>query len=286
VRGQDRLRIREAAPDDDPATIEILRRCDLSTRQPDAIAFYRSQPNSRAFIGLLDDEPVATGLGVRFGSVGWVGNIAVLEPHRGRGFGTAMTARAVGWLRTEGAVTALLTATREGSRIYRRLGFIDNHTVYGAWTRDPASGVPQPPEPAGCVSGTLAHAVSIDRLGTGEDRGAYLQPFGDHIRVPMARDEHADIRPAAYRICLPWGAGPIVAPGSAGPADATALLFDLVASEPAPRIGFPDSNTAAVGIARDLGFERIGEDVRMRLGPPVAGFRPEAIYGVFSFVCG
>ncbi len=269
------LRIREATAADDGATIEILRLGDLSTRQPDAIAFYRSRPNSRAFVGSVEGEAVAAGLGVHFGEAGWVGNIAVHPSHRRRGYGTAMTEHVAGWLRDRGARTVLLTATAEGSTVYERAGFVeDGGVVYGAWMRpEPAREQHAAPDITAVTPGALAHAIDLDRLATGEDRSAYLEPFFGRIRATEG----------GYRIGMPWGTGPIIA---TSPGAGRALLLDLLMNDPNPRVGFPDSNRDAVQAATDAGFERVAEDIRMRLGPPVEGFRPQMIWCVLSFVCG
>jgi GNAT superfamily N-acetyltransferase len=268
-----RFDIRPSTDRDDDATVEILRLGDLSTGQPDAVAFYRSRPNSQTFVGWLDGEPVAVGLGVHFGEAGWVGNIAVRPEHRRHGFGTAMTEAVASWLRARGARTVLLTATVEGSRVYERIGFVDDGgVVYGTWTRredttDGPGGLPE------VGAGALTEALAVDRQATGEDRSAYLEPFEDRIRATDG----------GYRIGMPWGAGPIIA---MSPDAGRALLFDMLCNDPRPRMGFPDSNRGAVRAATDLGFERTAEDIRMRLGPPVAGFDPQRIWGVLSFVCG
>ena len=269
------LTTRPAAAEDDAVTVEILRLGDLSTRQPAAVAFYRSQPNSRAFIGSFDGEPVAVGLGVHFGVAGWVGNIAVHPDHRRRGFGTAMTEHVAAWLQARGARTVLLTATAEGSRVYERVGFVeDGGAVYGTWAR--REGAREPNGVGGLPvvrQGAIAEALTLDEQATGEDRSAYLEPFAGRIRVTDG----------GYRVGMPWGAGPIVAASrDAG----RTLMFDMLREDRHPRMGFPDSNHDAVRAAEDAGFERIAEDVRMRLGPPVGGFDPQKIWGVLSFVCG
>ena len=271
------LTIRPATADDDAVTIAILRLGDLSTRQPQAIAFYRSQPNSRAFVGSLDGDPVAVGLGVLFGEAGWVGNIAVRPDHRRRGYGTAVTEAVVSWLQARGARTVLLTATVEGSKTYERIGFVeDGGVVYGTWIRRGDAAVAAPRSPSPVVGlGALEDALALDARATGEDRAAYLAPFADRVRVTADR--------TAYRIGLPWGAGPIIAGSVEG---GWALLADLLEYDADPRLGFPDSNPAATQAAAEAGFDRIAEDLRMRLGPPVVGFNPDMVFCVLSFVCG
>jgi hypothetical protein len=52
-------------------------------------------PGVRAYIGEVDGQPVTTGLGVTLGSHVGIFNIATPPAHRGRGYGAAVTARAV-----------------------------------------------------------------------------------------------------------------------------------------------------------------------------------------------
>jgi len=283
VAGVAGIAIRTATEHDDEAVIDVLRRSSLSTRQPGAIAFYRSRPNSRVLVGTLDGEVVGVGQGVLFGTAGWVGNIAVDPDHRRRGYGTAMTEAAVRWLLDNGAATVLLTATADGAPTYERMGFEgDGGIVYGAWAASADHADEARPrdmkearDPFIVVrAGVLDDAFAIDAQATGEDRSAYLEPFADRVRVTEDG--------AGYRIGLPWGGGPVVAET---PGAGTSLLRDLLAEDVNPRLGLPDSNAAAVEFLSARGFTRVGEDLRMRLGPPVA-FRPERVFCVFSFACG
>jgi ribosomal protein S18 acetylase RimI-like enzyme len=76
-----------------------------------------------AYVGYRDGQPVATGFGFRTGRTIGVYDIATIESGRGRGYGTAMTARVV----TDGAVAgcdvAVLQASPMGLHLYERLGF-------------------------------------------------------------------------------------------------------------------------------------------------------------------
>jgi GNAT superfamily N-acetyltransferase len=71
-----------------------------------------------------DDGDVSTGLG--FVHDGWCGifNVATPEEHRGRGFGSAMTAHAVEAARAAGARGAYLQSSPMGMPVYQRLGFV------------------------------------------------------------------------------------------------------------------------------------------------------------------
>jgi GNAT superfamily N-acetyltransferase len=71
-----------------------------------------------------DGEDVATGLGMI--SDGWCGvfNVATPDEHRGRGFGSAVTAQTVEAARTDGARGAYLQSSSMGLRVYEKLGFV------------------------------------------------------------------------------------------------------------------------------------------------------------------
>lgn len=79
----------------------------------------------RAYLGYCDGQPVATGMGVTIGDFVAVFNISTLPAYRGRGFGAAMTARAVLDGLGAGAGWAWLQSTPSGRDVYRRLGFQD-----------------------------------------------------------------------------------------------------------------------------------------------------------------
>jgi GNAT superfamily N-acetyltransferase len=77
----------------------------------------------RLYVGYLGEEPVATAeLTVSEGAVGLY-NIATLEAHRRKGFGTALTLRPLLDAREEGCALAVLQASAQGERVYARLGF-------------------------------------------------------------------------------------------------------------------------------------------------------------------
>jgi len=91
------------------------------------------EPGIGAYAAERDGEPVATAMGVRVG--GWVGvfNVATPPEHRGRGYGAALTARAVRDGFAAGATGALLQSSAMGLRVYERLGFRTAET-WTLWT--------------------------------------------------------------------------------------------------------------------------------------------------------
>jgi GNAT superfamily N-acetyltransferase len=81
------------------------------------------EPGVRYYVGYVDGEPVATGVGIATGRTIGVYNIATVESARRRGYGAAMTVRAVLDGRAAGCDVAVLQASTMGLPIYERLGY-------------------------------------------------------------------------------------------------------------------------------------------------------------------
>jgi GNAT superfamily N-acetyltransferase len=75
------------------------------------------------YLGLLGKLPVATGLLFLGAGVAGLYGIATLLKARGQGIGTAVTLAALREARARGHRVAVLTASRMGLPVYRRLGF-------------------------------------------------------------------------------------------------------------------------------------------------------------------
>jgi GNAT superfamily N-acetyltransferase len=82
-----------------------------------------SAPGVRCYVGEVSGEPVTTGVGVTLRGSTAVFSVATLPGHRGRGFGAAITARAVLDGRSSGGRWAWLQASPAAGRMYERLGF-------------------------------------------------------------------------------------------------------------------------------------------------------------------
>jgi ribosomal protein S18 acetylase RimI-like enzyme len=77
----------------------------------------------RCYLGEVDGEPVTTGFGITLDDSVGIFNIATPPAHRRRGYGAAVTARAVRDGLASGARWAWLQASPAGYSIYERLGF-------------------------------------------------------------------------------------------------------------------------------------------------------------------
>jgi N-acetylglutamate synthase len=82
-------------------------------------------PGVRCYLGEVDGQPVATGIGIRVGPSVGVFDIATLPPQRGLGYGAAVTARVIADGLAAGARWSWLQSSAAGHRVYTRLGFRD-----------------------------------------------------------------------------------------------------------------------------------------------------------------
>jgi predicted N-acetyltransferase YhbS len=281
IVGSERFTIRPAAADDISQMSGVLQRAGLSSGGPDLLRFSLASPGTQMFVASDGDRVVGVACGVCFGRTGWIGNVAVEDDVRDQGLGRVLSQTAVDFVREAGAQTVLLTATKLGQPIYERLGFTDEGVSYGVWARDAE------PEFARDRSATVRPAdiddvFRQDNAATGEDRRGYLEPFADRARVPAGQGK-ADTAQAGYWVGLPWGGGPIVA---ASPASARPLIVEMLRASPGSRLVFPEPNTRGAALAVSLGFHLLRSVRRMRLGPPVSGYRPRTIYNVFSLGIG
>lgn len=87
---------------------------------------------TRFYIGESDGVPVTTGSGSTIGDAVGIFNIATPEEHRGRGYGAAVTARAVADGLAAGAEWSYLQSSEAGYRVYQSLGF-DTVEVWDCW---------------------------------------------------------------------------------------------------------------------------------------------------------
>jgi hypothetical protein len=80
-------------------------------------------PGVRCYLGEASGHPVTTGIGVTLGAFIGIFNIATPPAHRRRGYGAAVTARAVTDGLAAGAAWSWLQSSPSGHMVYQRLGF-------------------------------------------------------------------------------------------------------------------------------------------------------------------
>ena len=81
--------------------------------------------NASWYVGRIDGRIVSTAVGFTVDNATGVFNVATPPEHRGRGYGAALTLRAVRDGFEGGSDLAYLQSSDSGHRVYRRLGFRD-----------------------------------------------------------------------------------------------------------------------------------------------------------------
>lgn len=80
-------------------------------------------PAFRFYVGRVDGRAVTTGIGIRTADSVGIYTVGTPEAERGKGYGTAVTARAVADGLADGATWAYLMSSEIGYGVYERLGF-------------------------------------------------------------------------------------------------------------------------------------------------------------------
>jgi N-acetylglutamate synthase len=120
------LTIRQLAPEQAPraaavgaAGFGVTEDTFLRAAGPDLLRL----ASVRCYTGEVDGQPVTTSLSLTLGGFTGIFNVATLPAWRGRGFGTAITARAVADGLAAGSRWCWLEATHAGLTAYRTVGF-------------------------------------------------------------------------------------------------------------------------------------------------------------------
>jgi GNAT superfamily N-acetyltransferase len=136
----------------------------FSVQPPQPIEYFanlcHSDPES-CQIGLLDGEPVGYSCGHRSGRIGYIGTIAVLEEHRGHGFGKQLTAATRDLLAPHCDVVGISVDPHIGPNIelYTSCGFEPSMPSCTLWRQWTANEVPAAPS-AVCTACELGSATS------------------------------------------------------------------------------------------------------------------------------
>jgi hypothetical protein len=90
-------------------------------------------PGVRCYLGDVGGHPVTTGIGVTLGAFVGIFNVATPPAQRRRGYGAAVTARAVTDGLAAGAAWSWLQSSPSGYQVYEHLGFQRSNFAYLAF---------------------------------------------------------------------------------------------------------------------------------------------------------
>ena len=252
----------------------------------DAEAFLAADPDG-FLLGRLGSEPVAAISLVRYDDrFAFLGCYIVTPELRGRGHGIAMWRAAVE--RAEGR-TIGLDGVPAQQAAYRRSGFeLERRNLrYSGRVRDLPREVPRTGEPVDASRVPFEALARYDRGIFPADRRAFLARWiaaEGHHGVAWLDGDVA----RGYGVVRPCRSGWKIGPLFADDATVAGAIFGALAG----RIGgdrvsidVPETNPAAVAIAKGAGLAVDFETARMYAGPPPGEDR-DRVYGVTTFELG
>ncbi len=210
----------------------------------------------------------------------WIGNVIVQPKERGKGYGRALVEEAVHYGEMQGAETAWLNAYANAEGFYRGLGF----AAHGrSWRYEGKAEGRLADEPRLVHVSELDALTTFDRPYFGNERGKVLTEFYHDYGDAFFVWSEEDLR--GYAVGARYAGGMDVAPWVAPPDRpdiAEALLLHLLAAFPDRQVALavPEENKAALGLLRDLGFERAIKTIRMAHGAGSGGIDPRGIFGL------
>jgi GNAT superfamily N-acetyltransferase len=192
----------------------------------------------------------------------WVGLVLVLPEFRGRGYARALMEHALSFLQRRDVRAVRLDATDMGRPLYESLGFREE-THIERWA---AQAVPKrPPESKTPLTPLedIAGVAALDRRAFGADRTNVLGLLAGHFPAESIQ------APAGYAMARPGSEAHFIGPCVAQDVATARSLIEVLLGRHSGRNVFWDllpENTAALRLARELGFECKRRLARMALG--------------------
>jgi ribosomal protein S18 acetylase RimI-like enzyme len=255
----------------------------------DARCFHAADPEG-FLVGLLDGMLVASISVVRYGpNYGFLGLYIVVPEHRGKGYGWALWQAGLKHLGCRAVGLDGVLAQQDN---YRRSGFELEHRNIRYTTASPAhlgrAEAAEHPDLVDLRRLAAAQVQDYDRPFFPAGRDAFLQAWlhaPGHHALGMMRDG----RLAAYGVIRPCLSGYKIGPLFADRHEqAQTLLQALMARIPAGSAIFldvPETNAAALELARSHGMEPMFETARMYKGKPALPDMGRT-FGITSFELG
>lgn len=259
--------------------LEPLDKTTLETALPLGRAWDYSDQAFERLVGwtqgcarLIVDGGRAIGmaLGFPWGPVGWIGDVLVLDEHRGQGLGGQVTEATVAALQDHGCTTVKLYATPKAIPLYERMGFV-GEAEYTIARGTHKRGRDPEVEP---LADHLDAAIEFDRAVFPGDRARLLRDqAADHPEVAIALlDDAGDLlgfgmaRPAEDLTEI----GPVVVrDGQARHAQALVDGLLVRVPEGEVEVTYPAPSWTAKTAWGCRGFMTVDTPLEMRLGPAV-----------------
>jgi len=271
--------------------VRLLTTADISAamRLKDAAGWNQTETDWRNAMTLApgscfgidcDGELRATTTAVCYGQeLAWIGMVLTDEAYRGRGLARMLTENALDYLRGQQVNWVKLDATSMGRPVYERAGFRDE-AVIERWIRKPGR-----VEPHQGSTGPYVLDTALDREAFGADRSRLLRVLSGIESTSIEGAGFAMGRAGSRAAYF----GPCVARSSAAARD---LLVWFLARHREENVYWDilAANGSALALAREFGFDRVRELMRMSLAgvdhPPPLGNNDTLVYAAAGFEYG
>ena len=225
------------------------------------------------FVAEWHGQPAGTATTTTYSKdLAWIGMVLVDSDMRRRGIGKALLMQCIEHLRQSGVGCIKLDATPLGRQVYGPLGFVSEWSL-SRWQTTELSVCPERIETASdpgsrpLDSGDIGCVADLDACAFGVARNRMLSLLATQSETRVHRDGAGRI--VGYGMLRPgqraYHLGPIVAEDESS---GIVLADNLLGSIPARPLywDIPDTNQAAIRVARRYGLHRQRTLTRMYLG--------------------
>lgn len=246
--------IRQLVPGDVEAVLRLKGAAGWNQTEADLVRNLELEPQGCFAIDCAG-RLASTATVITYGcELAWIGMVLTDPEFRGRGFARRLFAHALEWLDARGATCAKLDATSMGEPLYRSFGFAVECGIE-RWVRKPG------PCRCGPVCTSPASEFQFDRVAFRANRSALLTSLSRHGSIDLGGGQYAMGRPGSKAAYF----GPMVALNPETARRGLEWFLHSFAGARAYWDLFP-SNTNAVELAREAGFEPARQLLRMRRG--------------------
>lgn len=243
----------------------------------DWLRLLRHDPNG-CFIAEWNGQPAGTATTTTYSDdLAWIGMVIVHPDMRRKGIGNALLEHCIQHLQESGVRCIKLDATPLGKTVYDQLGFKDEWSL-ARWESDGLVVNKAEAEP---IRADIDELQGIDTESFGVNRSRMLEALAaqSHTVVQKSAENRVEgygmLRPGRNASYL----GPFVA---ANETAGQTIVNSLLALSEGRRIfwDIPDQNTAAVELAKSLGFAQQRVLTRMYLGENTTPGDPGSIWAL------
>lgn len=270
--------IRQLRADDIPAAMRLKEAAGWNQTEQDWLNLIELEPQG-CFALEVDGVVASTTTVTCYGSeLAWIGMVLTAPEYRGRGYARRLMEHALSYLESRAVQWIKLDATDMGRPLYLKLGFEDEAPVE-RW------GVEAAPRLDAAPAGQFVFDQDLDREAFGADRRAVIERLARWEAAAVPGEGYAMGRPGSKAFYF----GPCVCRSQAA---ARLLLVHFLNRHAGERVFWDilPGNRAALELAREFGFERKRQLVRMvrpgKAGAPPLVHNDQLVFGIAGFEYG